>query len=196
MVLWNEVAPEKEKGSCGCKGECAAVAAETIKELKSTVEMLVQQLKLMNVRLAAAEKQNASGADEEKGAEARGSNVIAVAVAKGKGAHKSDTREQQKCNVSLQLKDAAVKEKIMELNVANIADDETQVMGEPEVKRSLEEADIILGGNGLTSVKLQAADDMGAESVGEHKIAFPKTGVGIGNVVEPVVYEKDFEGVD
>ncbi|CAI5480743.1 unnamed protein product [Closterium sp. Yama58-4] len=150
--------------------------------------MLVQQLKLVNVRLAAAEKRNASGADEEKGAEARGSKVIAVAVVKGKGVHKCDTREQHKCEVSVQLKDGAEKEKIVELNVA---DDGTQVKGEPEVKRSLEEADITLDGNGIT-----AANDMGAESVGKDKTAFPKIGVGIGNVAEPVDSEKLSDGAE
>ncbi|CAI5475280.1 unnamed protein product [Closterium sp. Yama58-4] len=190
-LLFSEV-----NGVCSCKGECAAVAAEKIKELKSTVEMLVQQMKLMKVRLVAAEKRNASHADEEKGAEARRSKVIAAAVAKGKGVHKSDTHEQQKCEVSVELKDAAVKEKTMMLNVASVAADGTRVMREPEVKRSLEEADTTLGGNDVTFVKLQAADAMGDKSVGRDKTAFPKTGGGIGNVAKPVDSEKLSDGAE
>ncbi|CAI5991136.1 unnamed protein product [Closterium sp. NIES-64] len=196
VVPWNEVAPEKEKGSCGCKGECAAAAAGTIKELKTTVELLLQELHQAKARLAAAEKKGASGADRKTGAESRGSEVKGAAVNKEKGVHKSDTREQQKCEVSVQLKDAAMKEKIVELNVTSIADDGTLVMGEPEVKRTLQETEITLGDNGTTSVKLQATDDMGAEGVGEHKITFPKTGVGIGNIAEPVDIEEMVEGVE
>ncbi|CAI5955016.1 unnamed protein product [Closterium sp. NIES-65] len=196
VVPWSEVAPEKEKESCGCKGECAAAAAGTIKELKTTVELLVQELHQVKARLAAAEKKGASGADRKTGAESRGSEVKGAAVNKEKGVHKSDTREQQKCEVSVQLKDAAMKEKIMELNVTSIVDDGNLVMGEPEVKRTLQEAKITLGGNGTTYVKLQATDDIGAEGVGEHKITFPKTGVGIGNIAEPVDIEEMVEGVE
>ncbi|CAI5479419.1 unnamed protein product [Closterium sp. Yama58-4] len=152
--------------------------------------MLVHQVKLMNVRLAAAEKRNAFAADEEKGAEVRGSKDIAAAVVKGKGVHKSDTHEQHKCEVSVELKDAAVKEKTMMLNVESVAADGTGMMREPEVKRSLEEADTTLGGNDVTFVKLQVADAMGDKSVGRDKTAFPKTGVGIGNVAKPVDSEK------
>ncbi|CAI5518755.1 unnamed protein product [Closterium sp. Naga37s-1] len=190
------VAPVKEKGSCGCKGECAAVAAQTIKQLKSTVEMLVQQLKEVNARLAAAEKRNAASADEKSDAGAKGSEVIVAAVDQEKGVYKDDTYEQEKPKAVVELKEKVVKEKTMVLNVASIAADGTGVMGEPKVQRSVAEADTTLGGNDITSVKLQAADVMKAESVGEREATFPKTGVGIGNAVEPVDSEKHVEGVE
>ncbi|CAI5520627.1 unnamed protein product [Closterium sp. Naga37s-1] len=140
-----------------CKGECATVAAETIKELKTTVEMLVQQLKQVNARLAAAEKRNVLSADEKNGAKFKGSMVEAAAANKEKDVPKSDTRDQQKHKGMVQLKGAAKKEKSLVLNVGGYAADEAKEIGEPKVKPGLKEAEI----------------------AGEQMSAFPKTGVGI-----------------
>ncbi|CAI5528025.1 unnamed protein product [Closterium sp. Naga37s-1] len=140
-----------------CKGECAGEAAETIKKLKVTVEMLVQQLKQVNARLAAAEKRNVFGADEKKGADVTGSIVETAAEDKEKEVPKSDTREEQKYKAMVQRKDAAKKEKSLVLNVGGYAADEAKEIGEPKVKPGLKEAEI----------------------AGEQMSAFPKTGVGI-----------------
>ncbi|CAI5533151.1 unnamed protein product [Closterium sp. Naga37s-1] len=144
------------------------MAAETIKELQVTVGMLVQQLKLVAV------------------------------VNKEKGVHKGGTREQQKPKVMVQPKSEAVKEKTQVLQVASVATGATKVIEKPDVKLSKEEAETPSENSGNISVKLQmvAADDVEAEIVRESESAFTKTGVGIGNVAEPVDYEKEFEGVE
>ncbi|CAI5497014.1 unnamed protein product [Closterium sp. Naga37s-1] len=137
-------------------GECA-IAAETIKELKVTVEILVQQLQQVNIRLAAAEKRNVFVADEKNGADVKGSIVEAAAEDEEKAVPKSDTREEQKHKAMVQLKGAAKKEKSLVLNVGGYAADEAKEIGEPKVMLSLKEAEI----------------------VGEQTSAFLKSGVGI-----------------
>ncbi|CAI5536027.1 unnamed protein product [Closterium sp. Naga37s-1] len=162
------------------------MAAETIKELQMTVGKLVQQLKLVNARLAAAEKRNVTGADEKIGAVSRGSNVKAAVLNKEKGVHRGGTREKQKPEVMVQPKSEAVKEKTLVLQAASVAADATEVIEEPDVKLSKEEAEIPSVDSGNISVKLQmvAADDVEAEIVGEHNSVFPRTGVGIGNLMK------------
>ncbi|CAI5478020.1 unnamed protein product [Closterium sp. Yama58-4] len=146
---------------CSCKGKCATVDAETIKELKTTVEMLVHQLKQVNARLAAAEKRDVLGADEKSSADVKGSIVEAAAAHKEKDVPKSDTREQQKPKGMVQLNGAAEKEKSLVLNVGRYEADGAKVFCEPKVKPILKEAEI----------------------AGEQMSAFPKTGVGISYAV-------------
>ncbi|CAI5531731.1 unnamed protein product [Closterium sp. Naga37s-1] len=126
-------------------------------ELKVTVEILVQQLQQVNGRLAAAEKRNVFGADEKNGADVKGSIVEDAAEDKEKVVPRSDTSEEQKQKAMVQLKGAAKKEKYLVLNVGGYAADKAKEIGEPKVKLSLKEAEI----------------------VGEQTSAFLKTGVGI-----------------
>ncbi|CAI5481933.1 unnamed protein product [Closterium sp. Yama58-4] len=142
---------------CSCKGECATVAVETVKELKTTLEMLVQQLKQVNARLGAAEKRDVLDADEKNGVDVKGSRVESAAADKEKDVPTSDTREQQKHKGMVQLKGAVKKEKSLVLNVGGYEADGAKVFCEPKVKPSLKEAEI----------------------TGEQMSAFPKTGVGI-----------------
>ncbi|CAI7755610.1 unnamed protein product [Closterium sp. NIES-53] len=93
VVPWKEVVHVKQNVVCSCKRECAT-AAETIKELNVKVEILVQQLQQVNVRLAAAEKRNVFGADEKNGADVKGSIIEAATEDKEKEVPKSDTREE------------------------------------------------------------------------------------------------------
>ncbi|CAI5530047.1 unnamed protein product [Closterium sp. Naga37s-1] len=148
VVLLKQVVPKKKNGVCSCKGECAAVATETIKELKAVVEMLVQQLNQVNARLAAAEKGSASRAEEKNGAEPRGGQIVA-AKDKENGVHKCDTHEQQEFHVKVQMKNAAAKEKALGLNVGSIAARGVKVIGELNVKLRL------LGRRRVPSLKLE-----------------------------------------
>ncbi|CAI5504626.1 unnamed protein product [Closterium sp. Naga37s-1] len=94
--------------------------------------MLVQELYQVKDRLAAAKNRNNPGADEKTGVKAKGSEGKGATVTKEKGVLKSVTREQRKCEIKVQLKDAPVKEKPSVLKAASIAADATKETEEPK----------------------------------------------------------------